>query len=307
MAIYDEFFGFRTPPFSLSPDPTFLFLGRRHREALAGLLYMVSDGKGFAMLTGEVGTGKTTLVHTLLTQLGDRAKTAVVFNPRLSSRELEQQLLAEFGLPRHISGVERFRALREFLLEQFRAGVRVLVVIDEAHALSADLLDEIRLLSNFETSQAKLLQILLVGQSELVALLERPQLRQLRQRLAFRFELTPFGFGETIDYVRSRMARAGAAHDAFTPSAYAALYRYGGGLPRLINTLCDNALLSAFARDDSQVAGRYVRQAARDLSLKPAGRVPLWERVLVRYHKGNNGTDPQVLARTVQQPLGTRK
>jgi len=307
MAIYDAFFGFRTPPFSLSPDPTFLFLGRRHREALAGLLYMVSDGKGFAMLTGEVGTGKTTLVHTLLTQLGDRAKTAVVFNPRLSSRELEQHLLAEFGLPRHISGVERFRALREFLLEQFRAGVRVLVVIDEAHALSADLLDEIRLLSNFETSQAKLLQILLVGQSELVALLDRPELRQLRQRLAFRFDLTPFGFGETIDYVRSRMTRAGAAYEAFTPSAYAALYRYGGGLPRLINTLCDNALLSAFARDEKQVAGRHVRQAARDLSLKPAGRVPLWERLRVRYHKADTETDPQVLARTVQQPLGSRK
>ena len=307
MAIYDEFFGFRTPPFSLSPDPTFLFLGRRHREALAGLLYMVSDGKGFAMLTGEVGTGKTTLVHTLLTQLGDRAKTAVIFNPRLTSRELEQQLLAEFGLGRQVSGVERFRALREFLLTQFRAGVRVLVVIDEAHALSADLLDEIRLLSNFETSQAKLLQILLVGQSELVALLDRPELRQLRQRLAFRFELTHFDFGESIDYVRSRMTRAGGARDAFTPGAYVALYRYSAGLPRLINTLCDNALLGAFAHDEDQVVARHVRRAASDLSLKPTGRVALWDRLRVRYHTTEGETDPQILARVAQQPSGASK
>jgi general secretion pathway protein A len=156
MAVYDSFYKFRASPFTLNPDPRFLFLSRGHREALAGLMYAVRDGRGFAVLTGEVGTGKTTLVHALLTQLGDGARSALLFNPGLARRDLYLHLLAEFGLPPERSVPACVRALQGLLLEQFRAGIRVVVIIDEAHALSTEILEEVRLLSNFETSQSKL-------------------------------------------------------------------------------------------------------------------------------------------------------
>ena len=215
MAVYNAFYGFRAAPFRVSPDPEFLFLTQRHREAFAGLMYAVSDAKGFALLTGEVGTGKTTLVHCVLTQLGDRVRSALVLNPKLSRRDLYRHLLAEFRLPLGHSIVEHTRILQEFLLAQFREGGRVVVVIDEAHGLSDEILEEVRLLSNFETAQAKLMQVLLVGQPELIARLEQPDLRQLRQRLAFRFDLLPLSFVETVAYVRTRLAAAGGMQDIF--------------------------------------------------------------------------------------------
>jgi len=285
MAVYDAFFGFRATPFRVSPDPEFLFLTRRHREALASLVYAVADGKGFAMLTGEVGTGKTTLVHAVLTQLGDSVRSAVVLNPHLSRRDLYHHLLAEFRLQPGRSIVEHNRILQAFLLEQFRAGVRVVVVIDEAHGLAADVLEEIRLLSNFETAQAKLLQVLLVGQPELVARLGQADLRQLRQRLAFRLQLTPLSFAETVAYVRTRLAIAGGVHDLFTPRACVDLYRFSGGVPRLINILCDNALISGFARDQGEIDGRLMRAAARDLGLPVLKRASMWDRLRMRFDR----------------------
>jgi general secretion pathway protein A len=285
MAVYDAFYGFRTSPFRVTPDPEFLFLTRRHREALASLVYAVADGKGFAMLTGEVGTGKTTLVHAMLTQLGDGVKSAVVLNPRLTRRDLYRHLLAEFRLQPGRSVVEHNRIIQAFLLEQFRAGVRVVVVIDEAHGLSAEILEEIRLLSNFETAQAKLLQVLLVGQPELVTRLEQADLRQLRQRLTFRLQLTPLSFADTVAYVRTRLATAGGAHDLFTARACVDLYRFSGGVPRLINILCDNALVSGFARDQALIGGRVMRAAARDLGLPVLNRAPLWDRLRVRFER----------------------
>lgn len=285
MAVYDAFYGFRAAPFRVSPDPEFLFLTRRHREALAGLVYAVSDAKGFAMLTGEVGTGKTTLVHAVLTQLGERVRSAVVLNPNLSRRDLYRHLLAEFRLSPGRSVVEHTRILQGFLLEQFRVGARVIVVIDEAHGLSGEILEEIRLLSNFETAHAKLLQVLLVGQPELVRRLEQPDLRQLRQRLAFRFELLPLAFAETVSYVRTRLATAGGGQDLFTPRACVVLHRFSGGVPRLINILCDNALVSGFARDRPQIGARVMRAAARDLRLPVLNRVSVWDRLRVRFNK----------------------
>ena len=283
MAVYDSFYGFRATPFRVAPDPEFLFLTRRHREALASLVYAVADGKGFAMLTGEVGTGKTTLVHAVLTQLGDAVRSALVLNPHLSRRDLYQHLLTEFRLQPGRSIVEHNRILQAFLLEQFRAGVRVVVVIDEAHGLSTEVLEEIRLLSNFETAQAKLLQVLLVGQPELVARLGQADLRQLRQRLAFRLQLTPLSFAETVAYVRARLATAGGVHDLFSPRACVVLYRFSGGVPRLINILCDNALISGFARDQERIGGRLMRNAARDLGLPVLNRASMWDRLRVRF------------------------
>lgn len=278
MAVYDLFYEFRASPFTLNPDPRFLFLSRRHREALAGLMYAVRDGRGFAVLTGEVGTGKTTLIHALLTELGDRALSAFLFNPGLSRRDLYLHLLAEFGLPAEHSLPACVRALQKLLLDQFRDGIRVVVIIDEAHALSTELMEEVRLLSNFETSQSKLLQVLLIGQPELAERLRTPELRQLRQRIALRYELAALTLAETVAYVQSRLVTAGGARSLFMPSAYPALYRFSGGLPRLINILCDHALLTGFARDYREIGPDLVRLAARDLKLRPLARIGLWQR-----------------------------
>jgi general secretion pathway protein A len=292
MAIYDEFFGFRTAPFALSPDPRFLFLSRRHREALAGLLYAVEDGKGFTVLTGEVGTGKTTLVHALLNELGDKARTAFVFNPTLNRNDLYLHLLAEFHLPARDSILACSRTLQAFLLEQFQTKVRVVVVLDEAHSLSDEILEEVRLLSNFETSQSKLLHVLLIGQPELRTRLEQHSLRQLRQRIALRFELPPFDFDETIEYVHWRLRRAGARTPIFASAAYPPLYRYSGGMPRLINILSDNALLTGFARDVRTVGPDLIRLAARDLALPALGSVSIWQRLFGQHRRQVNGSAP---------------
>lgn len=293
MAIYCEYYGFRSAPFALSPDPRFLFLSRRHREALAGLLYAVEDGKGFTVLTGEVGTGKTTLVHALLNELGDRARTAFVFNPTLNRNDLYLHLLAEFHLPSQDSILACSRTLQAFLLEQFQAKARVVVVLDEAHLLSEEILEEVRLLSNFETSRSKLLHVLLIGQPELKSRLGQHSLRQLRQRIALRFELGPLEFGETIEYVRWRLRCAGARTPVFSAAAYPALHRYSGGMPRLINILCDNALLTGFARDALTVGPDLIRLAARDLALPPLGSVSLWQRLFGQHRRPFNG---QVIA-----------
>lgn len=282
MAVYDSFYEFRAAPFTLSPDPRFLFPSRQHREALAGLTYAVRDGKGFAVLTGEVGTGKTMLVHALLTELGDRIRSALVFNPHLSRRDLYLHLLAEFRLPPQGSTLACVRALQQLLLDQFQAGVRVVVIIDEAHALSEEVLEEVRLLSNFETSRDKLLQVLLIGQPELMERLRSPRLRQLRQRIALRFTLEPLEFDETVAYVRSRLATAGGRPTLFLPGAYTALYRFSGGLPRLINILCDHALLSGFARDQLEIGPALVRRAASDLGLRALTRVGIRQRLRSR-------------------------
>lgn len=279
MPVYDAFYGFRGAPFALNPDPRFLFLSRQHREALAGLLYAIADAKGFVLLSGEVGTGKTTVVHTLLAELGAGVCSALVVNPGLSRRSLYRHLLAEFGLPPQRTVLDALHALHGFFAARLGAGARSVLIIDEAHGLADELLEEVRLLSNFETSQSKLLQILLVGQPELVARLDQPGLRQLRQRLAHRFELTPFDFSDTVAYVRSRLATAGCRADLFTGAAYVALHRFSGGVPRLINVLCDNALLSGFARDRVRIGRRLVRRAAHDLGVPAVRRVGAWQRL----------------------------
>ncbi|MFQ5668497.1 MAG: ExeA family protein [Candidatus Binatia bacterium] len=303
MAVYEKFYGFRAAPFSTNPDPQFLFLSPRHREALVGLMYAVCDAKGVAVLVGEVGTGKTTIVHALLTQLGKRVRSALLFNPSLSRQDLYLHLLAEFGLPPERSVLGSIRALQRFLLEHFEAGVRVVVVIDEAHAAAPDALEEIRLLSNFETSQSKLLQLLLVGQPELLERSAMRRLRQLRQRVALRFDLAPLQFQETIQYVRARLAVAGVRRDIFKPDAYVSLQRFSGGLPRGINILCDNALLSGYARDEQHIGRKLISRAAHDLGLSPFSRVSLWARLRARYHEPTDGHGLRGAAEIALRPL----
>jgi len=277
MALYDHFYGFRTTPFTLNPDPRFLFLSLRHREALAGLVHSIDERKGFVVLAGEVGTGKTTLIHAILAELGPRARSALLFNPGLSRAELYAHLLGELQLPEQATVLGAIRALNTFLLAQFAADTRVVVVLDEAHALPAEILEEVRLLSNFETSQTKLLQVVLVGQPELLDRLQAHDLRQLRQRIALRFQLGPLTFAETVAYMRSRVQAAGGAPDLFLPATFVAVYRLSGGIPRLINVLCDQALLAGFVRDHRQIGPALVTLAARDLGLTPVARVGLWQ------------------------------
>lgn len=279
MALYEHFYGFRAAPFTLNPDPRFLFLSRRHREALAGLVHSIDERMGFAVLAGEVGTGKTTLVHAILAELGPRVRSALLFNPGLSRAELYAHLLSEFRLPEQPTVLAAIRALNTFLLEQFAAGTRAVVVLDEAHALPGETLEEVRLLSNFETSQTKLLQVVLVGQPELLERLQAHELRQLRQRISLRFQLGPLTFPETVAYMRSRAQAAGGPPALFRPATFVRVYRFSGGIPRLINVLCDQALLAGFVRDHQQIGPELVRLAARDLGLTPIAHIGLWQRV----------------------------
>ena len=234
--MYHEFFGLVRSPFEMTPDPAFLVLGDTHREGLATLVYAVSSRKGFVLLTGEVGTGKTTLLHALLSQLDRETATAFIFNPRL-----------ERDLP-------------------------TLLIVDEAQNLSAEMLEEIRLLSNLETPTSKLLQIMLVGQPELAEMLAKPELRQLRQRIVLRHTLRPFTEEETNHYVEERLRLAGYTGKAlFKNKALAELYRVTEGVPRLINVVCDGALLLGYGREQPTLDADAIREVARDLALIPAG------------------------------------
>ncbi len=265
--MYTAFYGLREKPFALSPDPRFLYLATPHREALAHLLYGIEQGEGFISITGEVGTGKTTLCRTLLEQLEDDVQLAFLFNPSRTALELMQSINSEFGLP--AAGLGRrslMQQLNQFLLDQKRAGRRVLLIIDEAQTLSENTLEQVRLLSNLETSREKLIQILLLGQPELDRKLDERGLRQLRQRISVRWQLVPLSPQETRAYVRHRLAvAAGEPKDLFTESALREIHRRTGGVPRLVNQLCDRALLAGYAARAARIGPRIVRAAAREI------------------------------------------
>ncbi len=265
--MYTAFYGLREKPFALSPDPRFLFLAESHREALAHLLYGIEQGEGFIAITGEVGTGKTTLCRTLLQRLGAESEVAFLFNPKLSALELMQAVHAEFGLD--VGGRswrELVDQLNEFLLERKREGRRVLVIIDEAQNLETDTLEQVRLLSNLETDTAKLLQIVLLGQPELDAKLERPELRQLKQRISVRWRLVPLTATETRDYVRHRLRIAsGSERELFTETALREVHRRSGGIPRVVNVLCDRALLLGYASRAATIGSQLVVAVAQEL------------------------------------------
>jgi len=270
--MYESYFGFNQKPFSITPNPEFLFLSRNHKEVFAHLLYGIQNHSGFIEVTGEVGTGKTTVLRTLLNQLGEQGfRLALIFNPSLSAVELLQAINREFGLPALTTSRSELHAgLNEFLLEENRRGHTVVLVIDEAQNLAAEVLEEIRLLSNLETETDKLIQIVLVGQPELADLLDQPNLRQLSQRITVRYTLQPMSEQDSRDYILHRL-RIGGATDGrlLTPAALKRIYAYSRGYPRLINILCDRALLVGYARDRKQIDAAEVAVAIQELRRDP--------------------------------------
>jgi general secretion pathway protein A len=270
--MYCEHHGFLRRPFEMTPDPSFLYLGEAHREGLATLVYGVQSGKGFVLLTGEVGTGKTTLLHALLGQLESNTNCAFLFNPRLTPLDFFQILFEELGIEKACSSkADYLLTLNNFLIEKLEQNETTLLIVDEAQNLSPEMLEEIRLLSNLETPRSKLIQIMLVGQPELKELLARPELRQLRQRIALRHHLRPFDERETSDYVDERLRKAGYnGKGIFKRSALRELYRLTGGIPRLINSVCDSALLLGYSRDKRTLDGAAICEVARDMELTPS-------------------------------------
>jgi general secretion pathway protein A len=270
--MYTQFFGLREKPFTLSPDPKYLFLSDSHREALAHLLYGIEQGEGFIAVTGEVGTGKTTLCRTLLERLDPSTEVAFVFNPPLSGMELLQAIHHELGLLGGDATRQELTAeLNQFLLEKKTQGKRVLLIVDEAQNLERDALEQVRLLGNLETNTAKLLQIILLGQPELDTKLESPDLRQLRQRITVRWRLAPLSTGETREYVTHRLKVAGASKEVFTELATREIHRRSRGIPRVINLLCDRALLAAYAAQSATIGLGLVSQVEREVSGPPHG------------------------------------
>jgi general secretion pathway protein A len=265
--MYLEYYGLREPPFSITPDPRYVFLSERHRDALAHLLYGIGKGGsgGFVQLTGEVGTGKTTLCRLLLEQLPENTRVALVLNPKLSPVELVESVCEELKLDitgRRGSLKALTDILNAFLLDAYAQGLRVVLIVDEAQNLSAESLEQIRLLTNLETPTQKLLQIILLGQPELRDLLARPELRQLAQRITARYHLTPLDAGETEAYVRHRLAVAGCARIPFSRLGLRALYQRSTGIPRLINIIADRSLMAGYAREQDSIGERIVDRAA---------------------------------------------
>ncbi|HXV35670.1 MAG TPA: AAA family ATPase [Myxococcota bacterium] len=276
--MYCEFFGLARAPFEMTPDPSFIYLGETHREGLATLVYGVRARKGFVMLTGEVGTGKTTLLHALLAQLDANTDSAYIFNPRVDPLDFFRLLFEDLGIEQACtSKADYLLALNRFLIERLKQDRTVLLIVDEAQNLSPEMLEEIRLLSNLETADSKLIQILLVGQPELGAMLDRDDLRQLRQRIVLRHDLRPFDANELESYVDERLRLAGyTGKGIFKRSALRELYRVTSGVPRLVNVVCDGALLTGYGRDQVLLDAEIIREVASDLHLgeRSAGAAP---------------------------------
>ncbi len=267
--MYCRYFGLVRAPFEMTPDPAFLYLGETHREGLATLVYGVQSRKGFVLLTGEVGTGKTTLLHALLGQLDESTKSAFMFNPNLEPSDFFRVLFDEFGIAIPCrTKAEYLLALNQFLIECLQEDQTVVLILDEAQNLSPAMLEEVRLLSNLETPTSKLLQILLVGQPELNEMLDRPELRQLRQRIVLRHHLQPFTEREVDAYIDERLGLAGyEGKSIFNRSARRQIFEVTGGSPRLVNAVCDSALLVGYGREELTVGGDIIREVARDLQL----------------------------------------
>ena len=250
--MYTSFFGLNEKPFSITPDPRYLYMSERHAEALAHLLYGITESGGFIQLTGEVGTGKTTIVRSLLEQLPAEADVALVLNPRLDPHEFLLAICEELGIElsvyERVSDKSIVDRLNQQLLDAHAAGRRVVLIVDEAQNLSAEVLEQVRLLTNLETAKQKLLQIILIGQPELREVLARNDLRQLAQRITGRYHLEPLAADETKAYICHRVQVAGGSGAIFTSAAMGLIHRAAGGIPRLIDVICDRSLLGAYSR-----------------------------------------------------------
>ena len=270
--MYEGFYGLRENPFSVTPDPRYLFLGDTHREALARMVYGIQERKGFLLITGEVGTGKTILIRYLVGSLdgykNGTVKTALIFNPKLTAANFIQFILRDLGVTvRGNSKGDYLQDLNEFLLRAYEQGEKVVLIVDEAQGLKPALLEEIRLLSNLETTKSKLLQIILVGQPELKKTLSRREFRQLKQRINLHFHLLPLSEEQTRAYIEKRITVAGGREPLFTTEAVQEIFRRTKGVPRLINNLCDNALLDGFTADRKLIDETLVKESADDLEL----------------------------------------
>jgi general secretion pathway protein A len=282
LPVYSSYFGLKEAPFNITPDPSFLFESASHQEGLAQLRYGIEARRGFIVLTGEVGTGKTTLLQALLGELGQGTKTALIFSAITSPVDLLRYVCEEFKLIEPLQGLKDAHdyvyLLNEFLLQEYRHGQNAALIIDEAQNLSPEVLESVRLLSNFETTKDKLLQILLVGQPELNDRLNTPQLRQLKQRITLRHQLRSLSLSECQEYIANRLKCAGASPEIFLTKAVEAVHHYSGGIPRLINVICDNAMISAYALEKKEIEARFIQEVADDLCLSNGASKP----VLVR-------------------------
>jgi len=262
--MYTQFFGLREEPFNMTPDPQFMYFSKKHMELISSLHYGVQWRKGFIEVTGEVGAGKTTVCRMFLDNIRDKARTALILNPSLSAIQLLQTICEDFGLEASTNNKKLlFDRINTFLLDVLQDGMQAVLIIDEAQNLSPRALEQIRLISNLETDKHKLIQIILVGQPELRALLKKPQLKQLRQRVSVRYHLTALNLTETGEYIIHRLAKAGAPANAvsFSPQAIKSIYTYAQGIPRMVNVLCDKVLLAAFVRETRQITHQLVSQA----------------------------------------------
>jgi len=279
--MYTSFFGLTDKPFSITPDPRYLFMSERHAEALAHLLYGINEAGGFIQLTGEVGTGKTTIVRTLLEQLPGHADVAVILNPRLTPIEFLLAICQELGIFVRDEDEDSVKGLVDILNTRLLAahakGRRVVVIVDEAQNLTPETLEQVRLLTNLETATQKLLQIILIGQPELRTLLEREDLRQLAQRITGRYHLDPLSRDESSAYVKHRLKVAGSTTEIFTSASLVELHRHSRGIPRLINIISDRALLGGYTEDQHRISPRLVRRAAEEVHGRTA---PHWPRGL---------------------------
>ena len=265
--MYLDYYQLSEPPFDITPNPRILFYSGKHREAYNHLLYGIRERKGFIQITGEVGAGKTTLCRAMLEQLDDRYSTALILNPVMSPEELIRTVAKEFGLPVNtLDRLEILEVINHFLLNQVERGKESVLIIDEAQDLTDELLEQVRLLSNFETDNRKLLQIVLMGQPELRDRLNQHRMRQLRQRITVRYHIKPLTPEEVRNYIRHRVEVSGGnGTPHFTTPALWRIYRYTKGIPRLINALCDKALLAGFVQQEPRIGFRLIGRAMREL------------------------------------------
>src|SRR5271169_3861280 len=301
--MYQRFFGLRESPFNVNPDPRYLFMTPQIQEALAGLMYGIQNRKGFILLTGEVGTGKTTLLNRLLDWLrGQRVATAFIFNSRMDVNHLFDFMMADFEIPcesREKSQI--LLRLNQWLLERYRAGETAVLIVDEAQNLSPDVLEEIRLLTNLETSTEKLLQIVLTGQPELEEKLKLPQLRQLRQRITLRCRTSPLTLEETFGYVAERLRIAGAnGEPIFSKEAIQTIQTYSRGIPRVVNLLCEHAMINAYVDGLRPIPAHLVEEVAREFQLDEI------EPILAAHspNAASQSLDTQALLQNLDELLG---